>query len=212
MKNTDSKEVQDRQDRQAREEVARVFEAVERAHFRTDQDTGAAEHALVIWNAARKHAGLPYISKADLPKWDGTRYAMPKDSNLLTNKKKPVELLGKATRSPRGFGLVKFTDENEVECSLQESSNAVCENDDGSVDDPLGWLWLGVKSADPTVMKRHARDIGLELPPGEVSGWMPYPVPECVSFTTRMYLGEKQVRGLIARLNLWLETGSLLDE
>jgi hypothetical protein len=38
---------------------------------------------------------------------------------------------------------------------------------------------------------------------------MPYPLPEDVLLTTRMHLNETQVRGLMARLTLWLETGSL---
>lgn len=118
-------------------------------------------------------------------------------------------LFGVDGATGRGFEIVKFRDEYDHKCSIQESSRAVCENYDGTVDDPLGWIWLGIDDAQPMVMKSKARALGLELPPGEVSGCMPYPLPEDVSLTTRMHLNETQVRGLVARLTLWLETGSL---
>ena len=118
-----------------------------------------------------------------------------------------TDLLGADDETCRGFGMVKFRDEYGKECSLQISSRAVCENEDGTVDDPLGWIWLGVDDAEPKIMKTKARELGLPLPPGEVSGWMPYPVPEDVLMTTRMHLNESQVRGLIARLQTWLDTG-----
>ena len=107
----------------------------------------------------------------------------------------------------RGFGLVTFRDEYYKACSLQISSRAVCENDDGTVDDPLGWIWLGIDDAEPQIMKTKARELGMSLPPGEVSGWMPYPVPDDVLMHTRMHLNEEQVRGLMARLQSWLDTG-----
>ena len=119
-------------------------------------------------------------------------------------------LFGEEKRTGRGFPLVTFKDEYNKPCSIQESSRAVCENEDGSVDDPLGWIWLGIDDPHPQIMKSKALAHGLELPPGEVSGWMPYPLPEDVLVTTRMHLNEKQVRGLIARLQHWLKTGTLL--
>ena len=118
-------------------------------------------------------------------------------------------LFGVDGATGRGFQHVTFFDEYGYECSIQESSRAVCENEDGTVDDPLGWIWLGIDDAKPQIMKSKARALGLELPPGEVSGWMPYPIPDDVLLTTRMHLNETQVRGLIARLTLWIETGSL---
>lgn len=120
------------------------------------------------------------------------------------------ELLGKNNATARGFDLVNFEDEYGLACSIQESSRAVFENDDGTVDDPLGWLWIGIDNPEPKIMKSRALELGLQLPPGEVSGWMPYPIPQDVLINTRMHLNEKQVRGLIARLNLWLETGRII--
>jgi len=122
-------------------------------------------------------------------------------------KKDDVAVLGETSRTPRGFGIVEFRDTYDVACSLQISSRAVCENEEGGVDDPLGWVWLGPSDARPQIMKSTAVKMGLPVPPGEVSGWMPYPIPDDVLVTTRMHLDEKQVRGLIARLQTWLATG-----
>lgn len=117
--------------------------------------------------------------------------------------------LGEERATNRGFPIIEFKDEYDAPCSIQESSRAVCENEDGSVDDPLGWIWLGINDPDPKIMKSKALAHGLKLPPGEVSGWMPYPIPDDVLISTRMHLNEKQVRGLIDRLQHWLDTGSL---
>jgi len=139
------------------------------------------------------------------------------DSELPETPAEEKDLVGIATHAlfgvdgatGRGFPYVEFRDEYGEKCSIQESSRAVFENEDGTVDDPLGWIWLGIDDAKPQIMKSKAQALGMELPPGEVSGWMPYPLPEDVLLTTRMHLNETQVRGLIARLTLWLETGSL---
>jgi hypothetical protein len=40
---------------------------VEGHHFRTNHDTGANLNALFVWNILRRRAGLPSISKNDLP-------------------------------------------------------------------------------------------------------------------------------------------------
>jgi hypothetical protein len=118
-----------------------------------------------------------------------------------------TELLGETTTTGRGFGLVKFRDEHNKECSLQISSRCVCENEDGTVADPLGWIWLGIDDAEPQILKSHARKLGMEIPEGEFGGWMPYPLSKDVLMSTRMHLNEKQVRGLIARLQTWLDSG-----
>ena len=123
-------------------------------------------------------------------------------------KKKKVKLLGTDGHTGRGFELVRFEDEYGLKCSLQESSRAICEGDKGN----LGWLWLGIDDASPEIMKSDALRRGMQLPPGEVSGWMPYPIPKEVLLHTRMHLNEKQVRGLVARLQLWLDTGRILPE
>ena len=121
-------------------------------------------------------------------------------------------LLGNDCITGRGFGLVNFLDEYGKECSIQISSRAVVENDHGVTDDPLGWIWLGIDKVEPMILKTKACELCLSLPPGEVSGWMPYPVPDDVFIHTRMHLNEVQVRGLIARLQTWLDTGDFRAE
>jgi hypothetical protein len=45
------------------------IEAVEKAYFRTEHDTGANESAMFVWNLVRKWANLPPLKKSDLPAW-----------------------------------------------------------------------------------------------------------------------------------------------
>lgn len=61
---------------------------VERQHFRTQSDTGAAFQAMVVLNELRSMAGLPMVSVKDLPTYstEEGRYVMPPDSRLLRNR------------------------------------------------------------------------------------------------------------------------------
>lgn len=61
--------------------------AVEAAHFRTNEDTGANLNALVVWSAFRRAIGLPPLSWSDLPKWDETKheYVVPEGSRLMAH-------------------------------------------------------------------------------------------------------------------------------
>jgi hypothetical protein len=43
------------------------IERVEKAHFRTNEDTGANQNAMLIWNLVRAEAGLPPLDLRDLP-------------------------------------------------------------------------------------------------------------------------------------------------
>lgn len=116
-----------------------------------------------------------------------------------------MKRLGKQTKSGRGFPLVEFKDFYDVPCSIQASSLAIYQQPGTSA------IWLGVDDAAPKIMKSDALKLGMELPPGEVSGWMPFPVPPQVSFNTRMHLDRKQVQALVNHLQAWLEseTGQL---
>ncbi len=109
--------------------------------------------------------------------------------------------LGIVGHTARGFEIIEFKDRYDHVCSLQQSSLA-------DIEQP-GWsaVWLGVDDADPRIMKRDAGKYGLELPPGEVTGWMPFPVPIDVQFTTRMHLNREQVMALIVSLQLWVDSG-----
>lgn len=105
-------------------------------------------------------------------------------------------MLGKSIKTERGFSVIVFRDAYDKECSLQQSSA------DGD------FVWLGIQDADPLIMKSDAQKLGLELPPGEVSGWMPYKVPAEVLMHTRMHLNREQVQSLVEHLQSWLETGN----
>lgn len=115
-------------------------------------------------------------------------------------------MLGEYKKTGRGFALVEFTDAYGYECSLQQSS-AIGDDDDAMDRPGASFVWLGVDDGKPQVMKSQAKALGLTLPPGEVSGWMPYPIPEEVQISTRMHLSREQVKGLVERLQQWLATG-----
>ncbi len=104
----------------------------------------------------------------------------------------------------RGFQILRFNDAYRVECSLQQSSKW------GDSEDTPGasYVWLGVDDPQPQVMKSQAEALGLKLPPGDVSGWMPYPIPDEVLLSTRMHLSRDQVKWLIEKLQTWVDNGS----
>lgn len=104
-------------------------------------------------------------------------------------------MLGECRKTERGFALVNFRDAYDQECSLQESSSVVES------------VWLGLNEGKAHVLKVHAEKLGLELPHGDIFGWMPYPIPEDVQISTRMHLNREQVEGLVERLQQWLKTG-----
>jgi len=110
---------------------------------------------------------------------------------------RPVKCMTEHGQTSRGFDLVRFVDASGKKCSLQQSSIG-----DSSC------IWLGIDGPDPQILKSQAVDLGL-LPPGEVSGWMPYPIPDGVSINTKMHLGQKQIEDLIEILQNWLEHGTL---
>lgn len=115
-------------------------------------------------------------------------------------------MLGECATTGRGFGRVEFNDAYGNECSLQQSS-AIGDGPD-AIDRPgSSFVWLGINDGKPQILKSHARDLGLALPPGEVTGWMPYPIPDEVQIWTRMHLNREQVEGLVERLQQWLATG-----
>jgi hypothetical protein len=48
-----------------------LIQEIEARLFRTDADTGANECALTVWNAVRRYAHLPRITKSDLASYHG---------------------------------------------------------------------------------------------------------------------------------------------
>ena len=125
------------------------------------------------------------------------------------NKQTSKTNFGEDYKTQRNFPGVSFQDTYNKKCSIQISSRAVCEEEDGTVKNPLGWIWLGIDEPEPKIMKSKAKELGLNLPNNDVTGWMPYPIPDDVLINTRMHLNESQVRGLISRLQTWLDTGKL---
>lgn len=124
--------------------------------------------------------------------------------------KPPIKPIGKFQPTGRGFGKVTFDDIYGNKCSVQISSKCVCEDDEGNVADPLGYLWMGIDDPKPEIMKSDARRMGLPIvDDGEQGGWTPYKIPDEVSLHTRMHLNEHQVRDLIARLQIWLKSSEL---
>lgn len=114
----------------------------------------------------------------------------------MTTKKK----LGKVERTQRGFKYIKFQDRYDVPCSLQASSL-------GEYEEPgISAVWLGVDDAQPKVMASQAHLARVET--SETTGWVTYPIPECVLLTTRMHLDRKQVEALVGHLQQWLVDGS----
>jgi len=122
-----------------------------------------------------------------------------------------ASMLGEYKKTERGFELIEFRDAYDKACSLQQSS--AIGDTDGAMENPgSSFVWLGINDGEPIVMKSDAKRLGLPLPPGEVSGWMPYPIPEEVQISTRMHLNREQVEGLVERLQQWLETGDFETE
>ena len=111
-----------------------------------------------------------------------------------------MKRLGKQTKSARNFPMVEFADAYGVKCSIQASSLAKY------VQPGTSAIWLGVDDAQPKIMKSDALKFGMKLPPGEVSGWMPYPIPEQVLLSTRMHLERGQVQALVNHLQAWLDS------
>lgn len=102
----------------------------------------------------------------------------------------------KVKHTQRGFAIVSFKDCYGHSCSMQKSSSA--ERD---------CIWLGIDDAEPKIMASQARQYGVETT--EREGWVPFPVPNVVSMTTRMHLTRKDVKKLMPLLQRFVDTGEL---
>jgi len=96
----------------------------------------------------------------------------------------------------RGFMVGEFKDRYDTVCSIQKSSLATED-----------CIWLGVDDTNPQIMASQAKSFGVET--NETTGWVPYPIPNEVSLTTRMHLTRKQVKKLLPLLQHFVETGEL---
>lgn len=102
--------------------------------------------------------------------------------------------------------MVRFIDSHGFDCSLQQSSQ-IGDTQEALENPGSSFVWLGVDDGKPQILKRHARELGLDPTGDDVNGWMPYPLSNKVLFATRMSLSREQVEGLVARLQSWLESG-----
>lgn len=92
----------------------------------------------------------------------------------------------KIIKTNRGFKVINFKDQYNIDCSLQESSLAT-----------EACIWLGSDDANPQYFV-----------PGQ--GWQPLPLPNGeISFHTRIHLTQKQVAELLPHLQKFVETGEL---
>ena len=100
----------------------------------------------------------------------------------------------------RRFPYAEFTDRYGAKCSIQLSSLAT----DNAI-------WFGVDDANPQIMARDAHRMGLEHlledGPERLTGWVKFPVPDEVQFTTRMHLTQEQVKALLPILQYFAEHG-----
>jgi len=96
----------------------------------------------------------------------------------------------------RGFSYVEFKDRYGSQCSLQKSSLA---SEDA--------IWLGIDDPNPQIMANQAIQLGVKT--NEISGWIPYPIPEEVMIDTRMHLTQEQVKDLIPILQKFVDTGKV---
>lgn len=96
----------------------------------------------------------------------------------------------KRRMTERGFSIIESRDLYNNEFSIQKSSLA---DEDA--------IWFGINNADPKIMARLVMENG--------SGWVKYPVPDDVMFTTRMHLSRQQVAELIPILQQFVDTGDI---
>ena len=108
-----------------------------------------------------------------------------------------ISALASVNKTERGFEKLEFKDAYDISCSLQQSSAA-----------SFNALWVGVDDPNPVILVTDAVRLGLPTF-GKTHGWVPYEIPNDVLLHTRMHMNEDQVRGMIAHLQSWLDTGSL---
>lgn len=98
----------------------------------------------------------------------------------------------------RGFPYAEFTDRYGKKYSIQKSSLAFED-----------CIWLGLDDPEPMVMASRAAEVGLDTE--ETTGWVPYPIPSCVSIKTRMHLSIENVKQLLPLLQRFVETGEIQE-
>lgn len=93
----------------------------------------------------------------------------------------------KVETTNRGFGVGKFKDSYNNECSIQESSAATDY-----------YIWLGIDKPKITVFEGESRGKYHEMD-----------VPKTWMVESRMHLSREQVKNLLPLLQKFVETGEL---
>lgn len=96
----------------------------------------------------------------------------------------------------RGFPFWGFTNRRGEACEVQKSSLAT---EDA--------IWFGLADANPVIMAKDARALGIRTE--AKTGWVPYPIPKQVLLNTRMHLTREEVRDLIPVLQHFANAGEL---
>ena len=106
-------------------------------------------------------------------------------------------------KSERGFEMQHFSDDNGIDCSIQESSAVEAH------------IWLGVHRPQVYIAYKDAKAAGLDLekdyPETNDYGACTIPIPEKAFIESRMHLNQKQARELAKKLNYFARTGMLKE-
>jgi len=102
-------------------------------------------------------------------------------------------------KTSRGFATIEFKDYYDASCSVQKSSLAT-----------KGAIWIGIDDPAPKILASKVNQVNPET--GEVSGWVPFHIPDDVLISTRMHLTREQVAMLLPILQVFVETGELPEK
>lgn len=106
-------------------------------------------------------------------------------------------------KSERGFEMQHFSDDNGIDCSIQESSAVEAH------------IWLGVHRPRVYIAYKDANAEGLDLKKYYTEmndyGVCTIPIPEKAFIDSRMHLNRKQARELAKKLNYFARTGMLKE-
>ncbi len=115
--------------------------------------------------------------------------------------------LGSVPQKDFGFSEVIFDDELGEKCAIQTVTDISCILDESK---PKSLL-LGLKVPHCYIDAACASQVGIEVAPDD-KGIVEFDLPQAVSINASMRLNEDQVKGLIKRLEQWLDTGQFSDE
>ncbi|MDG1752320.1 MAG: hypothetical protein P8I03_11765 [Thalassotalea sp.] len=116
-------------------------------------------------------------------------------------------MLGKVSRKEFGFSELTFTDELGENCAIQTVNDIKHLLDESK---PRS-IVLGLKEPHCYALKEYADKIGIKSEPNEM-GIVEFNLPKGININSTIRLNEEQVKGLIVRLEQWLENDDFTDE